>query len=72
MVEGDEIQNDVIPLGNDDEEMDRIKNRIFIGAFLLIGVVSIFTYIFMGWAWYFSCSLIILPIGPLVSLYSIL
>ena len=68
MVEGDEVQNDVIPLGNDDEEMTPREVAILIGAILLIVGLPIFISIYMGWAWYFCCSLMILP-WTLVSVY---
>lgn len=68
MVEGDEIQNGVIPLGNDDEEMTPKEVAILIGAILLIVGLPISISIYMGWAWYFCCSLMILP-WTLVSMH---
>ena len=68
MVEGDEIQSDVIPLGNDDEEMSPKEVAILIGVILLIVGLPISISIYMGWAWYLCCSLMILPL-TLVSLY---
>ena len=68
MVERDEIQSDVIPLGNDDEEMSPKEVAILIGVILLIVGLPISISIYMGWAWYFCCSLMILPL-TLVSLY---
>ena len=61
MVEGDEVPNDVIPVGNDDEEMTPKEVAILIGAILLIVGLPISISIYMGWAWYFCCSLMILP-----------
>ena len=64
MVEGDEIQNDDIPLRNDDEEMTPKDVAITV---LFVGLpISISIYI--GWAWYFCCLLMILPVF-LVSWY---
>jgi len=58
MVEGDEIQNDDIPLRNDDEEMTAKDVAIIL---LIVGLpISISIYI--GWAWYFCCLLMILPV----------
>jgi hypothetical protein len=58
MVEGDEIQNDDIPLRNDDEEMT--PKDVAIGV-LTVGL-PISISIYMGWAWYSCCLLMILPV----------
>ena len=68
MVEGDEIQNDDIPLGNDDEEMTPKEVVMGIGSILLIVGLPISISIYIGWAWYFCCLLMILPVF-LVSWY---